>query len=76
MSVISQNWGEISVYKKMLSCFKLIDKWKSFLKHESSTKVIVESSGHNKCGSAVTEYGQDTEKVWYKKMLCEYHSWN
>ena len=48
VSYISKLGENIYVYKKMLSCFKLIDKWKSFLKHESSTKVIVESSGHNK----------------------------
>ena len=49
MSIISQNWGKICFKKKkVLSYFKLTDKRKSFLKHESSTKVAVISSGHNK----------------------------
>ena len=48
VSYISKLGENIYVYKKMLSYFKLIDKWKSFLKHESSTKVVVVSLGHNK----------------------------
>ena len=48
VSYISKLGENIYVYKEMLSYFKLIDKWKSFLKQESSTKVVVVSSGHNK----------------------------
>ena len=48
VSYISKLEENIYVYKEMLSYFKLIDKWKLFLKHESSTKVVVVSSGHNK----------------------------